>query len=349
MKKAVWKAVVFWGGFPPEMCAKWCWVPPFLCEVFIRNGGRAALWTLTAVGLGEVVDYAASDLRSRAKCECLVGLLHLLLQGLAFAAMAWDGGKLAGFSVLNSSVTRSDSCFIDHQICFVRFISMWVSWTLKQAGVKVPSEEQTSRAEVAMWLTFLLVIDRELPSKAWLLSAAPASSAWGFSLCSHPAVGWWQSCCQPLGGAAFFLSALGNLSLLSVLLSPGLLSPGLVTSESDNCLFWSLFLKESDDTVYKVHQKSWISWEVYLITLVTVAQLFQKFHIPQKCLRGCLKQCWITLCCSLGYGECTLSEWEKENNHDPFTMLDMHKAVSHFLFSVCFLLIINVLGLTLSA
>lgn len=53
-----------------------------------------------------MVDYAASDLLSRAECECLVGLLHLLLQGLAFAAMAWDGGKLAGFSFLNSSVTR---------------------------------------------------------------------------------------------------------------------------------------------------------------------------------------------------------------------------------------------------
>lgn len=38
-----------------------------------------------------IANYAPSDLFNSSGCECLVGLLHLLFQGLACSDEVWDG------------------------------------------------------------------------------------------------------------------------------------------------------------------------------------------------------------------------------------------------------------------
>lgn len=57
------------------------------------------------------------------------------------------------FCLLLPSVVRCDLCFSGEQICFVGLIDMQVSWTLKEAGIKVTSTEQTSG--MAVCLAFL--------------------------------------------------------------------------------------------------------------------------------------------------------------------------------------------------
>lgn len=147
-----------------NVCAKWCWIPLFLCQPFIRDGGRAALQTLSSgTGGGGSLCCFWSAQQSRMWVPCGTPAFTASRASVCCCGLGWG----------NSSVTRWDFCFIEDQVCFMTFVSMWVSWTLKEAGVKVPCEEQTSGVEVAMCLTYLLVTDWEPPSKRFVASCRP--------------------------------------------------------------------------------------------------------------------------------------------------------------------------------
>jgi len=90
-----------------------------------------------------IANYAASDLFSSSGCECLVGHLHFLFQGTVCSDEVWDGWIIHRilFLPVLPSVARWDLCFVSEQVCFMRLIYMQVSWTLKEAGIKVISAE----------------------------------------------------------------------------------------------------------------------------------------------------------------------------------------------------------------
>lgn len=90
-----------------------------------------------------IANYASSDLLNSSGSECLMGLLHLQFRGLIRSHEVWDGWIIRGilFCFLLPSVVRWDLRFFGEQICFVGLIYVQVSWTLKEAGIKVISAE----------------------------------------------------------------------------------------------------------------------------------------------------------------------------------------------------------------
>lgn len=147
------------------------------------------VWLLSDMGEGQyykfipdqavvtmgIVNYASSDLLNSSGAECLVGLFHLHFWGLICCHEVWDGwiNHRILFCLLLPGVVKWDLCFFGEQICFVGLIYMQVSWTLKEAGIKVISTELASGMVVC--LAFL-------SNYWWRNSLESALFAWPLSL-----------------------------------------------------------------------------------------------------------------------------------------------------------------------
>lgn len=99
----IWNGFSFSGGFlkhlsPPSETfepnySAVCWTPFVSSCGFYRKWGKGNIANSCQIKLcrpGELLINAASDLFNSSGCQCPVGLLHLLFQGLACRGEVWD-------------------------------------------------------------------------------------------------------------------------------------------------------------------------------------------------------------------------------------------------------------------